>query len=205
MGFKMPSNTDAGGFVDKPGQYHFTVLEVKENPPKQGGGMSDAVVLVAQVLAGTEPSQLKRTKSIYLNNPNDGHKDGGEFAAKVQARAAIALDLLDPATPAGQEIEIDWKDAEGRQFIAYLKEKKDGDKQVELDGAHLYGVADVEVIHVPKNEAALKGIGKLAAVQAVKANAGLTATPAAAPAKTNGHSKVATPPVAAPPIDLANL
>lgn len=182
MGFKKP-NTTVTNYVEKPGWFHCVVTAI--NPePIHDGAIKDRVDIGIAVLGGTDPSQVKREMTIRLNNPNEGQKDGGEFCAKVQCRAAIALGAQAIITDAsGQrvycevdkvpddaEMELDWlgpdhrqePDAhapwvQGRQMVVKLHEEEyQGKKSIKLDGAHLYHVSDPDVRDVPKDAAALK-------------------------------------------------
>lgn len=205
MGFTMPSDTSVGNFMDRPGQFHFAVSHA-EDGPVFNGSIADAVVLDLTCLAGTEPSQARKTVKLFLNNPNLSHKDGGEFCAKVQARAAIALGLLDPKTPAGQEVVIDWSKAAGRQCVAKLIAEKDskGKDRLNLDGARIWAVDDPDVAHVPMCAASLKLIGKKPQ-QAAGATSGKTD---AKPAATNGNGNgghAAQPATPKPTVSAADV
>ncbi len=181
-GFKKP-NTTVTNYVDKPGWFHVAVTNVVENPVYDGV-MKDQVNVGLAVLAGTDPSQVKREITVRLNNPNEGQKDGGEFCAKVQCRAAIAMDAMAIITDAsGQrvycpvdkvpddaEMELDFLGPDhrqdpdnhspwtvGKQLVVKLHEEEyQGKKSIKLDGAHLYHVSDPDVRDVPKDLAAIK-------------------------------------------------
>jgi len=190
--FKKP-NTDVKNYLEKPGQYHCAVTHIEENPIYEGV-MKDQVNIGVVVLAGTEPSQVRREMTLKLSNPNEGNKDGGEFLARVQCRAAAAMGAMAIITnpdgsrvyskiedvPDDAEMEIDWvgnahrDDPQnvspwvvGKQFILKTKEEEyQGRKSIKHDGAHIYFVENTKVASVPKDAAALKQGGyKLVSAQ----------------------------------------
>lgn len=185
MGFKKP-NTAVAQYVDRPGWFHCVVTSIEENPVVDGA-VKDQVNIGLAVLGGTDPSQVKKQIMLRLQNPNDGHKDGGEFAAKVQCRMVRATDIFAIATntqgerqyfkiddvPDDSEIELDWLGSEhrenpndvspwiiGKQLVVKLHEEEyQGKKNIKLDGANIYHVTDEEVRDIPKDAAALKAGG----------------------------------------------
>jgi len=168
----MPENTDASNFLDQAGQYHFVITAIDESPTDRNDKMVDAIELSLTVLSGTDSGQKKKKLSgqgTRLTNPNEGHRDGGEFCARIQARLALAVGILPDAKP-GEMVDIDWQAAIGQQIVAFVKEDhyKDSNDNprisYKIDGAHIYGVGDPDVAHVPKDEAALKLIGITPAV-----------------------------------------
>lgn len=127
MGFKKP-NTSVTQYVEKPGWFHVAVTRADENPVFDGE-VKDRVDIGIVVLAGTEPSQVKRETKLGLNNPNEGNKDGGEFLSRVQCRFAASCDIMAIITnengerqycpvnevPEGADMEIDWVGQEHRE------------------------------------------------------------------------------------------
>lgn len=184
--YTMPDSMEVSSFLDKPGWYHFAVVDINENPTSQKGELVDALKLHVQVLDGTEASQKKRDFNPWLNNPNPSHKDGGAFCARVHLRLARALGILPSAKP-GEAVEIVWANGVGRQFVAKIGTRKsdDGRENMQIDGAHIYHVSDDEVRDIPKDANALKLMG-------------VAAKPAAS-ANGNGHAKAASPSNTSPP------
>jgi len=191
--YTMPDSMDVSSFLDKPGWYHFAVVDINENPTSQKGELVDALKLQVQVLDGTEPSQKKREFNPWLNNPNPSHKDGGAFCARVHLRLARALGILPNAKP-GEAVEIVWANGVGRQFVAKIGVRKgdDGRENMQIDGAHIYHVSDDEVRDIPKDANALKLMGVVAKPAAAAANGSGAST------NGNGHAKAAMPSPAAP-------
>lgn len=155
--YKRPGSLAVTQFMDKPGWSHFLVNEIDEQPTKQGGESLDGIKLDLTCVGGADETQVKKAFMPLLFNPSESHRDGGEFATKVHLRLADACCLLGN-TAAGEEVDIDWSKARGRQIIALLKLGKAndaGERRLEIDGAHIYHVDDPEVSHVPKNNATL--------------------------------------------------
>lgn len=162
--YDMPESYDVSSFLDKPGQYHVAVDRVEENPVSKGGKLLDGIRLHFQVLAGTDPTQAKRSHGEVIFSPSMDAKDGGEFARKKIGRLIRALELHDKKTGELAEkcraVSIDWEEARGRQMVVFIV-PQDGNeaKYVEVQGAHFYKVSDPEVSHVPKCERSLKLMG----------------------------------------------
>lgn len=154
---KRPASTEASSFLEKEGQYHFLVSVIDEQPTKRDGGLLDGIRFTLSVLAGTDPSQVKRQFDPILFNPSENNKDGGEYLNRVQWRMADACSLI-PASGAA-EVEIDWQKAKASQIVAFVrfgKAQEGKEPRLELDGAHIYHVDDPEVSYVPKSEPHLK-------------------------------------------------
>lgn len=203
---KRPANTEASSFLEKEGQYHCLVNVVDEQPTKKDGSLLDGNRFTLSILAGTEQSQVKRTFDPLLFNPNESHRDGGEFANKVQWRMADACNLIPPNGAA--EVEIDWQKAKSAQIVVFvsLGKPKDGkDGMLGIDGAHIYHVDDPEVAHVPKSEPHLKLIPAGYRRKAPAAAAPPKQTAAATkPAATNKPSPVTPPTTTATPAATFN-
>lgn len=202
--FKKP-NTTVTSYIDKPGWFH-VVATHREINPVVDNTVKDQINVTVSVLGGTDASQVKRISTLRLQNPNEGHKDGGEFAAAVQCRLAIACDvpviIVNEAgervycpiadVPEGVDMDIDWVGPEGgpdfligKQFIIKMHEEEyQGKKSIKLDGRHIYHVTDEMVKDVPKDAASLKAGGYK--VEAPKA------APAKEPAKANGNGNGST-------------
>lgn len=219
----MPQSTEVSSFLDKPGWFHFAIVSIDEQPVSKKNELMDAIRPSLTVLNGTDASQVKRTTAQLLNNPSEAHSDGGEFAARVQARFAKACGIL-PAAKPGEMVEIDWQRAIGMQVVALIKmDKGDKGEFPKIDGAHIYSLDDADCAHVPLAEAAVNLMpGMLAKVKAARAAAGYgmngkplvgggdkastTATTKPTPASTNGNGnghKRETPPTAAAAVALS--
>jgi len=151
--YKQPASMEVSSFLDKPGSFHFMVKRIDEDPTGKDGGQLDGIKVEMTVRDGTDKSQIKREFNPILFNPSESHKDGGEFATKVHLRLADALGLFKPVAP-GEEVEIDWTKAGGRQLVAHVKHgraKEGQEPRLEIDGAHIYHVDDPEVATVPKD------------------------------------------------------
>lgn len=150
-------------YVNKPCQAHCLIKEVEENPLKATGELMNAIRVKGKILRANDETQNGREFSAILNNPNMSHKDGGAYAAKIHLRLAAALRLLGPIAP-GASVEIPWPAARGRQCVIFFADSKDneGNIRTQVSGAHFYDVADSEVAHVPKDQAALTQMGSVA-------------------------------------------
>ena len=135
------------------GQYHLMCDFVEENPTKKDSGEQIDKLRVDCTCVGGLPATQKGHKlTLWLRNPSESHKDGGAFCAKIQLRLADALGLMPKNYKPGDEIEIDWLNVKGRQFVAFLTMQKgtDGVERLDLDGANIYHVDDDAVSHIPK-------------------------------------------------------
>lgn len=163
MQYDMPESYDVSSFLDKPGQYHVAVDRVEENPVSKAGKLCEGVRVHFQVLAGTDPSQAKRSHGELVFGPSLDSKDGGEFARKKIGRLIRALGLHDKQSGKLAEqcrsVQIDWEEARGRQMVVFIVPQEDEPKYVQVQGAHFYKVDDPEVAHVPKCERSLKLMG----------------------------------------------
>lgn len=156
--YKKPSSLAVTQYLDKPGQFHFYVNKVDDQPQKQDGTVMDGIRLDLVCHGGTDLTQVKKVFSPLLFNPSESHRDGGEFATKVHLRLADACGLLPKLGADVEEVDIDWSKAAGKQIIAFVKfgKKKEGEEpRLEIDGAHIYHVDDPEAAHVPTNKAVL--------------------------------------------------
>jgi hypothetical protein len=162
MSYSVPNDgLDMTQYLDKPGQFHVLIKEVDESPVNQSGEVMSAIRVRGKILAGTDPTQKDRDFSALLSNPNMSHKDGGAFAMKVHLRLARACQIINGQLIPGQQVNLDWSHAKGKQcviFFAYRKDN-DGTERVQVNGAHFYRVDDAEVAAVPKDQAALRMMG----------------------------------------------
>jgi hypothetical protein len=193
VSYQVPADgLELSQFLDKPGTFHVLVLEVDENPVNNNGEVMNAIRLRGRVLAGTEPTQIGRTVSSLMSNPNMSHKDGGAFATKVHLRLARAVGAISQAAP-GQAVSVDWTLAKGKQCVVQFGWNKgsDGVERVEVKGGGIYHVGDPEVASIPKDMAALAMMGGGGQSQQA------TSRPAAANAQAATQQQAAAAPASA--------
>lgn len=157
---EMPESFDTGGsFLTEPGTYHFSVLNVDEQPQSRGGQLIDGFRVDMDVVAG---SQSKKQVEVVFFNPKLTDKNGGEMAKKKQARFVIATGLLQAAKP-GERVTVDLQQAKGRQLVATMSKRKsqDGDKEyIDLNFADIWHVDDPAAPNCERNQDALKLLPK---------------------------------------------
>lgn len=153
--FEMPQSLDTSNFLNADGWYHVVVTKVDPQPKKEDGSPINAKKFSFRVLAGTDPSQKGATHNEFINNPSMSHKDGGEFARKTNARAAIAMNCLQPG--AQGKVQVDWNRALGQTLVVKIVKNKD-DQYFGVDGAHYYHVGDEAVKDVPKDLAMIQPV-----------------------------------------------
>lgn len=146
--FEMPQSLDTGNFLNADGWFHVLVTKVETQPTKEDGSPINAKKFGFRVLAGTEPSQKGALHNEFINNPSMSHKDGGEFARKTNARAAIAMNCLQPG--AQGKVQVDWNRALGQTLVVKVAKNKNDD-YLGVDGAHYYHVNDPAVAEIPKD------------------------------------------------------
>jgi len=156
------TNTDVSQFLELPGKFHFVVEEINENAMTKNNTLYNGIEIHLSIVGGTESTQLKKSFRAKISAPNLSHRDGGEFATKVNLRLARAMGILPPAAD-GEEVEFDWQDGIGKQIVAFVKrtDEEDGKSYLNIDGAHIYHPHDEEVKDVPKHPDLLKACPKL--------------------------------------------
>jgi len=118
---EMPESMDTGGaFLQEPGTYHLSVLNVDEAPTSSKGELIDGFRVEVDVLAGP---QAKKQAEITFFNPKLTDKNGGEMAKKKQARFAMATGILPTAKP-GEKVTVDLQHAKARQLIVTFSKRK---------------------------------------------------------------------------------
>jgi len=158
MAFEMeiPESMDTGGaFLQEPGTYHLSVLNVDEAPTSNNGELIDGFRVEVDVLAGP---QAKKQAEITFFNPKLTDKNNGEMAKKKQARFAMATGIL-PAAKPGEKVTIDLQHAKARQLIVtFAKRKaKNSDKEfIDLNFADIWHVDDPSAPQCERNQDALK-------------------------------------------------
>lgn len=163
--FKAPKKApQAGGaFLDKPGIYHMQIVHVDEQP--QGNNqMLDGFKVQFSVLGGDEDG--KQMDQLF-NNPNEAHKDGGEFASQIQAAFFIGAGLITESDLDSEELDIDLQKAVSRQVIVEVRKKRekvDGKwtegRFLEVAGPAVYHIDDPRTANVYKKISAINLLPK---------------------------------------------
>ena len=158
--FDTPEEFDDGGqFLREPGTYHLAVQDVQVGTGPKGNAIDGFTVLM-EVLAGTVPSEVKKSINVTFFNPKLTAKDGGTFQRKQQSKFLIAVNLLNPASK-GQRVSIDLQNAIGKQVVAAFEidDYQQGDKKylrLANAGMDCWHIDDPHAAGIPKNEAAIK-------------------------------------------------
>ncbi len=211
---------EKGGWLDKEGQYHFEIADVLFDTSKnKGTPFVELRLTVLHSVPGQCPEGTKFSHSSYLSEGARGmttllgHRIGalkmvptGELDDKGQPKHKY----VDAKTNATAITKATWLAVKGGQFIgvvALRKERTDKNSgqvyeaKLELNGGKCWPVDAQEVADVPKNEQAMKLIGKTSAKP-------ITPTPSPAASKSNpaATKPAATQPAAANvPDDLSDL
>lgn len=149
MKYSAPDSLAHGGgnWMDKAGTYHLIVTGTDETPVTKDKKPIDGFKVTVQALEGTVKdadgnfTERDKTADLIFFNPKLNQKNEGLFARQKQAAFFIATGLMTEAQ-LGTEIDIELKDAEGRQVIAVLEEKElpNGKKGVELSFADIWHI-----------------------------------------------------------------
>ena len=161
--FDTPEDFDDGGqFLREPGTYHLAVQDVQVGTGPKGNAI-DGFTVSMEVLAGTVPSEVKKSINVTFFNPKLTAKDGGTFQRKQQSKFLIAVNLLDPVNK-GKRVSIDLQKAIGQQVVAAFEidDFQQDKKYLRLANAGMdcWHVDDPHATSIPKNEAAMKLIPK---------------------------------------------
>ena len=141
---QMPAKEDLGGggnWLNEAGIYHLLVVELDEQPTTKEGKPIDGIKAISTVLGG--PNTGKKF-DLILRNPNFNGKDKGKWAMAKLANFAIATGLA-TEEQCGEEVDIDWQKAKGRQYVAVLEmgePNEQGKSFVDLAWANVYHVDD---------------------------------------------------------------
>lgn len=179
--FETSESTEMGAkFLEEEGTYHVMVIHTDEAPTIRSGNRKgeylDGFEVEVEVIAG---DQAKKTHRLMFNNPNLSHKDGGDFARRLQTRFLEVVGLIDP-TQKGKRVSVELKTAETRQFIAAFKNReKDGKTYLQLDGGKFWHIDDPSADKCERDQLA---IDKLAGAYRRDPKSFETAKPA-----TNGN------------------
>jgi len=144
-----------------PGIYHMVVDKVDATYDEH-----DAVIVTVSVLAGSpnekkEGDQKGRSIRHMMFLDDDGNYGDQHL------RFALATGLIRP----GENKDVDWNEAEGRQFIAGVEKRysKKSDKeftQISNYGMDIWSVNNPEVAKVPKDKRAIEMLGDAVGGQA---------------------------------------
>lgn len=172
----MPSlektSTEFGGFdLLSAGFHHVFVLDTDAAPTsKKDGRLLDGGELSLSGLAGTPEAKDKsypdkgRVLKQYFPMPNPTQKDKGKMSTEKLTNLLIACGLMDEGKRGGS-IDFEWEQMKHKQFvlkISHSTSKSEDGKEytnADLDGVHIYHVADPRVAHVPKCRKSLEYIG----------------------------------------------
>lgn len=172
-----PAEVERGGFIDKEGQYHFEISDVKFDTSKvKGTPYVEFCLTVLHSVKGQSPEGSRFNHQSYLSEgargmtSGFGHRIGalkllptGEVDEKGQAKHIY----VDPKTNSKRVTKETWMAVKGSQFVGTLKMGKDRevdgktyDARLELQISKCWPVDADEVADVPKNVQAMKLIGK---------------------------------------------
>lgn len=146
---------ESAEWLKTPGVYHFQIERGNENPMTRDNRPRGGFALECSVLAGPQDGAKV---NMHANEPNLSHKDGGEFAKKVQTRILVAIGMLNE-NHLGKRVSIEIeKDAPGRQFIARMDfDDKDTEKKyLGLAGAQIWHIDDPSAPPCDRNLDAIK-------------------------------------------------
>lgn len=140
-----------GKYANKPGKFHFMIVQAVANPAKKDGTpMMGCLQVDMEIVAGTDPTQVGKTFEARLWKGKPDDKDGGEMANKKLSCLSVAL--------GGQHVPkgkggIDIANITARQIIAELafRPGTDGKERLDISYANIYHVDDEKVKDVPKN------------------------------------------------------
>jgi len=148
-----------GGFMEKPGQYHFLVAKVGEDENRKGEVMTGGGFTVGlQCLAGTDESQVGCTMNIEFINGQAKHKDGGTFCRTKQTAFLIAAGIITPKQLGTKGLSVDLQKGVNAQVCAVLKlgDPDDKGKQyLDLSFADIFHVDDARSKDIPKDKESL--------------------------------------------------
>lgn len=185
---KVDVNKIGGSDWPEPGTYHFEVLEFMENDPRY----NDGSWFDAEVLSGTVKDQEGKTHREFLNS-------------RTAIEIAVALKLTTKEEiaryqAAGRNLEVDFDQAVGRQFVGGLQPETYEGKTRNKLSFRVWAVDSSQAKGVPLNAGKLKEFEALLAGGNVDPFADPTEAsgPATGPAGGNGG---AAPPAAG---DLAD-
>lgn len=143
-------------WLDVPGIYHVSVLDVDEQPKKKSGELIDGTKYVLGVLEGP---QKEKQFDLMLFNPNPVSDGESEWSQRKISAVLIATGLMNERELGG-DVSYDPQDAKGQQFVIELakdEKRSTPDKTfLQMFYANCYHVDDPRAANVPKNASALK-------------------------------------------------
>lgn len=152
--------TGGGKFVEEPGQYHMVIEDIAHPARNHKGERIEGGLfnVSLKVLAGSVEGQEDKEFNTTFFQPKADSKDGGDFARKKIDRFLLASNLLRDGDQ-GKTVDIDLDAAKHCQICLKLERKtnsKDKTKTyLDIEGAHIYHVDDVEVKNWEKRREAL--------------------------------------------------
>lgn len=209
-----PAEAERGAFVDKEGQYHFEITDVKFDTSKvKGTPFVEFCLTVLQSVKGQSPEGSRFNHQSYLSEGARlmtsafGHRIGalkllptGEIDEKGQPKHVY----VDPKTNSRRITKETWLAVKGSQFVGTLRlgKERQGDDgreykaRLELQTNKCWQTDAEEVADVPKNLQAMKLIGKkpYTPPAAASGDAAATKKPASTPAQTKPAPAASTAP-----------
>jgi len=213
-----PADQERGGFIDKEGQYHFEISDVKFDVSKQKQTpYVEFCLTVLHSVKGQSPEGSRFNHQSYLSKgargmtSGFGHRIGALKmipTGKVDEKGQPKHIYVDPKTNTKRVTKDTWQAVKGSQFIGTVKmgkAREDNGKtyepRLELQISKCWQVDAQEVADVPKNLQAMKLIGKTSAKPPAASQA------AAKETKAPPEKPPKAPPTSAPavPDDLSDL
>lgn len=153
--FDMPEEmASSGGYLEVEGTFHVLITEVKVGQGPKGNAMAGNTFGV-HILAGNVEGQSGKMSNLLIREPKLTAVDGGAFGRRIVAAFLIASDLASPAQ-LGKTIEFEVENAKDRQLVVKFKfQDRDGKKQLDIAGDHIFHVDDPRVAKIPKDAEAL--------------------------------------------------
>ena len=176
-----PNEVERGGWIDREGQYHFEITDVKFDRSKnKGTPYVELVLTVLHTVKGQSPEGSRFTHEAYFTENTRGmvsalaHRIGAVIAkptGEVGADGKPKMTYIDVKTGKAAINKETFLAVKGSQFIGFVKfgkartgdDGKNYDAKLELYVGKSWPVDSPEVADVPKNLNAMKLIGKVSA------------------------------------------
>lgn len=173
-----PDDIQRGGWIDREGNYHFEVSDVKVNTEEGKTPHLEFALTVLHSVNGQCAEGSKFTHRMYLTDKEGGIRMNTLFGLRTGALLAKPTGekdqkgnpkhiAVDPKTGTTRVTLATWQAIKGSQFVGQVKTGKpytgaDGKERsrLELQIGKCYPVDAEEVADVPKNVQAMKVIGK---------------------------------------------
>ena len=167
--WEQPDEFGGDAFLNAPGTYHMTILDVKTED--KDGAMIEGFRVDMAVLDGTQKDQRDKKFSATLFNGKSSQKDGGRFARQRQAAMFVASGIIGPEhIPMLLEKKlrgIDLPKMKGRQLVVTLGEQEYNDKKtnekkksLNILGQSIFHVDDPNAAAFPKDMKAISILPK---------------------------------------------